>query len=134
MTRPAVYLRTAMQRERALEELVGSLLRRNIPVAVASLDRIHLHVLVQCPDHNPRHQVGIAKRESSHYCKVTGHAPIGGIWGDGCECKPITGDEHFENARDYIADHAKRGAAMYCGTHTLFNPLAHFDPNDLLVG
>jgi len=73
MTRLPVYLETMEQRQRVLDELIASLLRRQIEVAVAAIDRIHLHALVRCPDHQPRHWIGIAKKESSHYCKISGH-------------------------------------------------------------
>src|SRR4051812_27672023 len=82
MARPPVYLESRDQRLRGLEEFVGSLLRRNVPVAIGSIDRIHFHFLIQCLDHDPRRWIGLAKRESSHHCKTTGHAPDGGLWGD----------------------------------------------------
>jgi hypothetical protein len=132
MTRPPVYLDAVEQRRRVLDEVVASLLRRDVQLAVAALDRVHLHVLLCCPDHNPRHWLGIAKKESSHYCQLTGHAPpSGGLWASKCECKPITGPGHYENALRYVADHANRGAMVYVAPST--NPLAEFDPNDLLV-
>jgi hypothetical protein len=132
MTRPPVRLGTAEQRQRALDEIVASLLRRRVEVAVAALDRIHLHVLLRAPDHDPRHWLGVAKKESSHHCKLAGHAPPGGLWASKCECKPIADAGHYGNALGYIADHGKRGAAVYVGRPT--NPMADFDPNDLLVG
>jgi hypothetical protein len=134
MARPAVILRTLEQRRRVLDEVVASLLRRGLPVAVGAVDRIHLHVLVQCVDRNPRHWIGIAKRESSHYCKIAGLAPVGGIWSVNCECKPIADEAHFQRTLGYIPDHGKRGAEVYIGTIPPTNPLAEFDLNDLLVG
>jgi hypothetical protein len=131
MARSPVYLRTVEQRRRALEELIASLLRRDIEIAVASIDRIHMHVLARFPDHNPRHWLGIAKNESSHYCRATGHAPAGGLWAAKSECKPVTGPAHYDNALGYIADHVNRGAVVYRPRPT--NPLADFDPRDLLV-
>jgi hypothetical protein len=133
MKRPAVILRTVEQRRRVLDELVASLLRREIPVAVACVDRIHLHVLAQLRDRDPRRWVGVAKRESSHYCKVDGLAPPGGVWGAGCECKPIADEDHFNRVLGYIPDHARRGAEVYRGVIPSGNPLADFDPDDLLV-
>jgi len=53
------------------------------------------------------------------------------LWADAVECKPISGSEHYENALDYIARHVKRGAVVYLAR--AINPLADFDPNDLLV-
>lgn len=134
MARPAVILRALEQRRRVLDEVVASLLRRDIPVAVAAVDRIHLHVLAQFSDHNPRHWIGVAKREASHYCKHAGLVPVGGIWSVNCECKPVAGEAHFNRTRRYIPDHARRGAEAYIGAPPDSNPLADFDPNDLLVG
>lgn len=131
MTRPSVYLESTEQRQRALDELVASLQRREIEVAVAAVDRIHLHVLARCRDHNPRHWLGIAKKESSHRCKMTGHAPLGGLWATNCECKPVTGPDHYDNALGYIADHETRGAVTY--VRPPFDSLGGIDPNDLLV-
>jgi hypothetical protein len=133
MSRPAVILRTVEQRRRALDEIVASLLRHGIPVAVGAVDRIHLHVLARCKDQKPRHWMGRAKRDSSHYCNVAGLTPVGGIWGAACECKPIADEHHFNRALGYIPDHAKLGAEIYVGTIPNDNPLADFDPNDLLI-
>jgi hypothetical protein len=131
-----VILRSLEQRQRVLEEIVASLTRRNIPVAVACLDRIHLHVLAQFMDRDPDHWMGIAKRESSHYCKISGHAQVGGIWGASCECKPVVDEAHFDAALDYIGDHDKRGAFIHRGLilPPQDNPLEDFDPAHLLVG
>jgi hypothetical protein len=113
MKRDPVYLRTPEQRERVLEEFIASLHRRGIDLAVFSLDRVHWHVLGRFPDRNPRRWLGIAKRESSHYCKQTGHAPQGGLWSAACECKPVADAAHHERVVGYIADHAKRGALVW---------------------
>lgn len=133
MSRSAVILRSGQQRRYVLDELIASLLRNGIRVAAGALDRIHLHMLVQCADHNPRHWIGIAKRESSHYSKRAGFAPVGGIWGASSECKPIADEAHFLRTLRYIPDHAARGAEIYVGTIPPSNPLANFDPNDLLI-
>ena len=136
MTRLPVYLESREQRLCALTEFVGSLLRRDVPVAAASIDRMHFHALVRCHDRDPRHWIGLAKRESSHYCKATGDAPVGGIWGDGSECQPVADGGHYFNTNDYIASHGKYGAVVYLSAAPLrmpSNPLADFDPNDLLI-
>jgi hypothetical protein len=116
MTRDPVYL-NQRQQERALEEIVISLLRNDIPVRVVSLDRIHLHVLAQFLDHNPRKWMGIAKRESSHYLKRVNLAPVGGLWGTRCQCKPTRGAAHFDNTDGYIYDHRLQGAVVWHRSH-----------------
>src|SRR5258708_6579062 len=45
MKRAPVYLESMDQRRRALEEMVGSLLRRKINLAILSVDRVHFHIL-----------------------------------------------------------------------------------------
>ena len=60
MKREPVFL-DAVQRKRALEELVASLRRRDLEVRVFSVDRVHLHGLVRVPDHDPKRWIGVAK-------------------------------------------------------------------------
>ncbi len=112
MKRDPVYL-TPQQIKIALDAVVTSLLKRQIPITVAALDRIHLHILAQFPDHNPRHWVGVAKKESSHALKLASCGIEGGIWAVRCECLPVTDISHSENAADYIAKHSKRGATIW---------------------
>jgi hypothetical protein len=130
MKRDPVFL-SPDQRARALDELIASLHRRNIEIAAASVDRIHKHVLARFPDHDPRRWIGIAKKESSHYCKESGHAPEGGLWGTRCECVPINDEAHRLNVVDYILDHAKLGAATWQAP--VLPDLYDFDPASLLL-
>jgi hypothetical protein len=130
MTRDPVFLDVA-QRNRALEELVASFLRRHMEVAVVSVDRVHIHLLARFPDHDPRRWVGIAKKESSHYCKVTGHAPEGGLWGTRCECVPVRDAGHKNSAARYILDHSKWGAAVWDAA--TLPDLWDFDPATLRI-
>ena len=130
MKRDPVFL-SVDQRARALEELIAALHRRNIEVAAASVDRIHKHILARFPDHEPRWWVGIAKKESSHYCKESGHAPQGGIWATRCECLPINDEAHRLHVVDYILDHAKVGAATWRAA--VLPDLYDFDPASLLL-
>ena len=131
MKRAPVYLATIEQRRRVLDEMVASLLRRNIELAIVSVDRVHFHALARFPDRDPRRWMGIAKKESSHYCKVSGHAPSGGLWAAACECKPVEDAGHREAAFGYIADHAKRGAEIW--RVDLVPDLWDFRPDDLLI-
>jgi len=112
MQRDPVYL-DETQRRLALDAFINSLLKRNIPVIIGGIDRIHFHVLAPFPDHNPRHWIGIAKKESSHALKAQGHGIDGGIWAVRCKCLPIEDARHAERANGYIADHADRGAVIW---------------------
>ena len=131
MKRDPVYLEWD-QRVRAIDEIVASLRRRSIEFAIFSLDRIHLHGLARFPDHNPRHWIGVAKRECSHYCKQTGHAPVGGLWATRCKYLPVNDAAHRENVFDYIRKHEDKGAAI-----RYFVPAAptmlDFNPDTLLL-
>ena len=111
MERPPVYL-TRIQRDRVADEVWQSLQKRSIETIVLSVDRVHLHLLARFPDHNPRHWVGIAKRESSHYLKVAALGIEGGIWAVRCACKPIRDRDHQLNAVRYIRDHEHRAAVI----------------------
>ena len=115
MTYPTVYLDTPGQRQRVLDEFVASLLRHHVELAILSIDRVHFHALARLPDHNPRRWIGLAKKESSQYCKQTGHAPEGGLWGAACECKPVEDESHYHAAFGYIADHAVRRSRVAAG-------------------
>jgi hypothetical protein len=112
MKRPPVYL-TVPQRARALEEFVGSLRRRDIEVVAASIDRVHFHVLARFPGRDPRHWIGVAKKESSHYLKVEGLAPLGGLWATRFECVPVENRRHQLWVVGYILKHGKKGAATW---------------------
>jgi hypothetical protein len=136
LKRDPVFLDPA-QRRRAADEMVLSLLRRDLPVHIFSVDRIHFHGLIQVPDHNPRRWVGVATKECSHYCKQSGHAPEGGLWATRCKCLPVTGLAHFEGAAKYIHDHVKKGAALFeachAGPRKPLPDLHDFDPRCLLI-
>src|SRR5689334_1278780 len=112
MKRPPVYL-TPRQRTRAVEEFVRSLQKRHIELIAVSIDRVHFHVLARFPDHNPRHWIGIAKKESSHYLKQEGLAPVGGLWATRFEVVPIENRGHQLWTVPYILKHAKKGAATW---------------------
>jgi hypothetical protein len=112
MKRDPVYL-TMEQRTLAVAEFVKSLTKRSIPIEALSIDRIHFHILAPFPDHDPRKWVGIAKKESSHYMKGAGKAPVGGLWAVRTECVPVKSAEHKHNVRGYIFKHILKGAVIY---------------------
>jgi hypothetical protein len=112
MKRDAVYL-TPAQRERAVDEFVRSFKKWSIPLRIMSIDRIHFHALARFPDNNPRHYVGLAKKECSAFMKRDGVAPEGGLWAVRCECVPIADAQHFKKATGSIRDHRKVGGVIY---------------------
>ena len=93
--------------------MLKSLLKRAIEPVAMCVGRIHFHILAPFTDHNPRHWIVIAKKESSHYLKVAGLAPVGGLWAVRCECLPVKDASHRTNAKKYILDHVTQGAAVY---------------------
>jgi REP element-mobilizing transposase RayT len=130
MKRDPVFL-DRVQRQRALEELVASLQRRHFEIEVFSVDRIHIHGLVRVPDHDPKRWTGVAKKESSHHCKQTGHAPTGGMWATGTKCLPIASERHFDRVKDYIRGHAEKGAVVW--VRRAAPGMEQFHPDSLLV-
>ena len=136
MKRDPVYL-DAAQRQRAVDEILKSFLKRAIEIKALSVDRIHMHVLAKIADRDARRHMGVAKRECSHYMKVAGLAPVGGLWGVRCEVVPIADAGHFENADQYILDHEGAGAAVWPAREIdpkyLKNDMADFNPDDLLL-
>jgi hypothetical protein len=112
MSRSPVCL-TIEQRQLAMDELLKSFAKRQIEVIALSVDRIHFHLLARFPDRNPRHHIGIAKKESSHYLKQQGHAPAGGLWGTRTQCVPIRNRPHQLTVFRYILAHSQKGGATW---------------------
>lgn len=90
----------------------------------------HFHALVQCypidvetwkiiridgrsQNRDPKHLIGIAKKESARELSREGLALAGGVWARGVGRRFIKNPWHFDRACDYIPDHAKQGAAVY---------------------
>ncbi len=133
MKREPVYL-TAALRERAVDEFVSSFKKWRIELRILPIDRLHVHALLRVPDHNPRHWVGLAKKESSAYTKRDGLAPGVGLWAVRCKCLLISNRAHFDRVADYIRDHEARGASIWEWERAAFDPcLRDFNPNDLLL-
>ena len=131
MKRDPVYL-TPAQRKRAVEEFVRSFKKWGIELRVLSIDRVHIHALGRLPDRNPRHYVGLAKKESSAYMKRDGLAPDGGLWAVRCKCLPITDREHFDRVVDYIRDHEAKGASVWEWERATCT-MDEFDPTELSI-
>ena len=129
MKRDPVYL-DQVQRSRAVEEIVKSFVKWGTELKILGIDRIHMHALARVPDLNPRHYMGLAKKECSAYMKRDGLAPLGGLWAVRCECLPIEDGRHFENVDGYIRDHETRGAVIW---PSMKNDMDDFDPDCLLL-
>jgi hypothetical protein len=130
MNREPVFLNWG-QRQRAVDEFVRSFAKWKIKVQAISIDRVHLHVLGRFPRHNPRHFLGLVKKESSAYMKQKQLAPQGGLWATRTECKPINDASHHANVAQYILDHVKKGAVIWRPAQN--SDLADFDPDSLLI-
>lgn len=119
--------RVVLDEREVIEFVLKALLDRfeqfDIPVAIGSFDGVHAHLLIQCPEHNPRIVVGIAKQYATAQLKarIKAHGfavgPLNlkegeGIWGKRSHPEPITESSHFKNTFGYIQKHQRRGAIV----------------------
>lgn len=112
MKRDPIYL-SRKQRTLVTKLLVESLQRRDLDVAVACVTDVHFHILARFADHNPRHWIGVAEKESSHHAKQAQLAPAGGIWAVRSKSLPARSRTHQLNAARYIFDHRCQGGAVW---------------------
>ena len=112
MTREPVILGIE-QRILIVRLMVESLQRRTIDVAVASMTDVHFHILARFADHNPRHWIGLAKKESSHHANQAGQGEEGGLWAIRSKALPINSRRHQVNTAKYIYDHIVEGGAVW---------------------
>jgi REP element-mobilizing transposase RayT len=112
MKRDPVYL-TIEQRLLVVRLLVESLQRKNFDVPTACVTDVHFHLLARFPDHNPRHWIGIAKKESSHFAKQHDLGAEGGLWAVRTKSLPLNDRSHQLNAAKYIFDHRVQGGAVW---------------------
>lgn len=61
----------------------------------------------------PRHLMGIAKKESARALSRTRLVEPGGVWAGGCGRRYIRNLNHFKRVVEYIPGHAEEGAAVY---------------------
>lgn len=118
MKRDPVLL-TMEQRILIVRLLVESIQRRELKVAVASVSAVHFHLLARFPDHNPRHWLGVAKKESSHHAKELNLGADGGLWARCTKDLPVNNRAHQINVAKYIYDHVKQRAAVWYNGATL---------------
>lgn len=90
-----------------------------IIVLVVSLTAKHLHVLAKFPKHNPRMQIGYAKKYATQQLKAHGLAvgfdlQIGeGIWAKRSHAEPVRNRNHQLEVFKYVCDHVKEGAKIW---------------------
>jgi hypothetical protein len=105
--------------EFVLLAVIDRLIERKISTRIGCFDGVHLHLLVQCPNGDPKIVVGIAKQYATAQMKAHGLAvgfglKIGeGIWAKGSHAKPITNAGHLDRATGYIHDHIDRRAVVW---------------------
>ena len=121
MKRDPVHL-TMEQRKLIVQLLVESLQRRHLEVIVASVTEIHFHLLARFPDHNPRHWLGVAKKESSHYAKQAKLGVEGGLWAVRTKDLPAKNRGHQVATAGYIYDHLSEGGAVWYKKFVLVLP------------
>jgi hypothetical protein len=103
---------TPEQRPIVLNALCASLEKWKIQLVVLSVDATHVHLLARFPLHNPRHFIGVAKKESSAFLTRDHGFPSGGLWSRRCECVPIADREQQLSVVRYILRHQQQKAAV----------------------
>jgi len=89
MTRPNVRIEINL-RQFVVDAVSDKLKRDGIEILVASLDGIHLHLLVRFSDHLVRHWTGRAKKHASHLLRQNNlRQDKGGLWAELSSVHPI---------------------------------------------
>ena len=130
MKRPGVVL-SWEARVVACRTMVEALNYHEVQVAELIVGGRHWHALarffplsedawrsieMQCLSKNrePRHLMGIAKKESARALSKLGLVEPGGVWARGCGRRYVKNEGHFNYlVEKYLPDHARRGAAVY---------------------
>jgi REP element-mobilizing transposase RayT len=117
LKRPPVRF-TVAQRTIVRDALLTSFSKWKVELIALSVDAIHVHVLARFPEHNPRHFIGLTKKESSAFTGGTNGLPRGGLWGARCQCEPISSRDHQVSTVRYILKHCRAGAAVHFAKRT----------------
>jgi REP element-mobilizing transposase RayT len=112
-------------RRMALDAFVEKLVEKEIEVIVACLDDHHVHLLARFSDHNPRHWVGMAKRNAAFAVRAVEEGAAGGIWSKKSKCEPVRDRAHQVNVVRYIVAHGRRGAEVWVSPALRGNKNAH---------
>jgi REP element-mobilizing transposase RayT len=101
------------QRTIVRDALLASFAKWCVELVVLSVDSIHVHLLARFPRQNPRHFIGLAKKESSAFLKRMEGFAAGGLWGARAQCEPIENRAHQVSTVRYILRHQDKGAAVH---------------------
>jgi REP element-mobilizing transposase RayT len=130
MVSPTVHL-TPTARRAACDEMVHSLQRHGVEIVAISVDDHHFHILARFTNEHAdetriedfiRKLVGIAKKDSARALSEAGLVKPGGVWATRFRFLSISSREHQVRVAEYIADHAKRGAAIWVCWGNKTNP------------
>jgi len=117
MSRDPVVL-TPAEAKLASESFAATFAEHQIQAIAIAVDDHHFHVLLRCPDHNPRKWIGLAKKESSWRLTTSGMTAQGGVWSVRSMCKPIRDRQHQLAVFRYIESHGQRGSAVWTALHS----------------
>jgi hypothetical protein len=132
MKRPGVALDWEA-RVVAVRSMVEALRYHEVAVVDACIGARHWHVLARfiplsedehiwasieiqrlSLNREPRHLMGIAKKESARALSKLGLVEPGGVWARGCGRRYIKNEGHFNYvAETYVPGHRRQGAAVY---------------------
>jgi len=84
-----------------------ALIHYNTQASAICIAATHWHLLVRCPDHQPRIIIGKLKTWSQK--KLGIKRPV---WAEKCRCLPISDEKHLLNTKHYILKHQHEGAAV----------------------
>ena len=124
MKRQRVVL-TPEQQAFACRALVRALLEREVEVGPFCVGARHWHGMLRFR-HPVKHRgenrdanrlIGQAKGKSAFLMSKSGVIDKGGVWAARCRVRPIKDRTHYNNVSRYIADHAKKGAAVSVPPH-----------------
>ncbi len=88
------------QREIAGKAIIESFFHQTIEIIALSMDAIHFHLLLKCPDSDVRRRVGWAKQSAWFSLRTAG---LGGkVWERNSNVTPIRSREHQTRVFEYI--------------------------------
>lgn len=122
MTQPPVHL-ISEARRLAVEAMVASFHTDQIELRTLALNAHHYHILVRCPDHEPKGWIARAKGRGARVLIDAGLASPGKVWALGCGVKPVSSQSHWKSVDDYILKHRCQGAFVWHRDYGMFVPV-----------
>jgi hypothetical protein len=121
---------TPKQRKIACDAMVASLKHDGAECLAACVGKKHSHALIRTVSldqhrtesflfRDARRVMGRAKGRSARVLSKCGELPEGGAWAVRCRPIPIKNRAHQLRVCDYIPDHEKKGAAVYCSAQVV---------------